>query len=57
MDNMNILALFAMYTGLILMPQPIPQFTLNNVEATQIANYMWELNPDPVMLATFMQES
>jgi hypothetical protein len=38
-------------------PPEIMTFTLNNQEATQIANYMRELNPDVVMLATFMQES
>ena len=55
---MNILALFAMYTWMILWTVPQQQwFVLDNQEATQIANYMRELNPDPIMLAVFMQES
>lgn len=62
MISWSILYLFTLYTGFFtLMPsQPIvqpQQFIMQDEQTTAIANYLWELNPDPIMAASFYQES
>ena len=36
---------------------PIQPLLMHNDVATEIANYMWNINPDPDMISTFVEES